>query len=66
MPNNEAKGNWFQGTFPHNNTVQDGFEGVAPIKSFPPNKYGLYDLTGNLWEWVSDWYHFNYYEMLVE
>lgn len=53
--------NIFQGDFPHHNTLEDGFEGVAPVKSFSPNKYGLYDLEGNVWEWCSDYYRPDYY-----
>jgi len=48
--------NIWQGEFPTKNTALDGFEGTAPVKSFPPNGYGLYDMAGNVWEWCADWY----------
>jgi len=48
--------NIFTGDFPHNDTGLDGFVGTAPIKSFPPNDYGLYDMGGNAWEHCSDFY----------
>ncbi len=44
------------GKFPHQNTKDDGFEGIAPVKSFPANGYGLYGMAGNVWNWCSDWY----------
>jgi sulfatase modifying factor 1 len=48
--------NTWQGEFPVENLKQDGFEGTAPVGSFPPNGYGLSDMTGNVWEWTTDWY----------
>jgi len=53
--------NIWQGDFPHRNTGQDGFERTAPVKSYKPNGFQLYDMSGNVWEWCSDWYQADLY-----
>ena len=58
----DTKANFWQGDFPYTNEVSDGFERLAPVKSFAANGYGLYDMSGNVWEWCSDWFHQNYYQ----
>ena len=56
MPDGRFLANFWQGDFPWRNTADDGFEGTAPVGSFPTNDYGLYDMAGNVWEWTTDWY----------
>jgi len=63
-PQGKWMANTFQGHFPDKNTSEDGFAGVAPVASFPPNDFGLYDMSGNVWQWVSDWYRPDYYAQL--
>ncbi|MDB6155622.1 MAG: sulfatase [Chthoniobacteraceae bacterium] len=55
-PGGKIMANVWQGQFPNENTKEDGFEGAAPVKTFPPNGYGLYDMIGNVWEWCADWF----------
>ena len=60
------KANTWEGSFPYQNKLRDGYYLSAPVMSYPPNGYGLYDMSGNLWEWCADWYHEDYYKTLAD
>ncbi len=60
-PNGEHRMNVWQGQFPTQNLALDGFVGTAPADAFPPNGYGLHNVTGNVWEWCRDWFDPGYY-----
>jgi formylglycine-generating enzyme required for sulfatase activity len=60
-PGGEHRMNVWQGVFPQRNTLDDGYLGTAPVDTYPPNGYGLYNMTGNVWEWCADWYEPGYY-----
>ena len=55
-PQGRMLANYWQGEFPHENRLLDGWERTSPVRSFPPNEFGLYDMIGNVWEWTCDWF----------
>ena len=63
-PDGQWVANIWQGRFPVNNRKEDGFGGTSPVDAFPPNSYGLLDMGGNVWHWVTDWYQADYYQTL--
>lgn len=59
-PDGEHRCNIWQGTFPTNNSVEDGYYGTAPVDEFPPNGFGVYNASGNVWEYCQDWFDSSY------
>ena len=65
-PGGKWAANIWQGKFPVKNANEDGYERTSPVKAFPPNGFGLYDVGGNVWQWCADWYRPDYFKTQVD
>ncbi len=64
-PGGKWMANIYEGLFPVKDLGSDGYVGAAPVRQYPANGYGLYDIAGNVWEWCADWYRPDYYQQLA-
>jgi formylglycine-generating enzyme len=62
-PRGEHRCNIWQGEFPKVDTADDGYAGTCPVDAFPPNRFGLYSMTGNSWEWCADWFDATFHQI---